>query len=158
MYPIIQDYTVLYNTQNIYSSLSCIHFVTFNVYSDVHVQYMNHHPIFILSLVLWLLQLSLSDCLSVYLSAVSPCLLLPLSFCLCFCLSVILLYPYPLHSSFCLSHSLSLVVITLLSVHVDNLPPVLLVTEEHQLKLEKEEDSKQMYHIKKRNLLLGTQT
>ena len=119
---------------------------------------MNHHPILILTIVLNCL--SLTACLS----AVSPCLSLPvflsvslflfisLSLSLSPSVSVSLsLSLIILHSSFCLSRSLSLVVITLLSVHVDNLPPVSLVKEEHQLKLEKEEDSKQMYHIKKRN-------
>ena len=137
IYPIIQDYTVLYNTQNIYSSLSCIHFVTFNFYSDVHVHESStyFHP----TVSLWLSVCLLSLPVSFY-----------LSFCLCFCLSLssyhILILYIPL----------SLVVITLLSVRVDSLPPVSLVTEENQLKLEKEEDSKQMYHIKKWNWLLGT--
>ena len=56
--------------------------------------YMNHHPILILTFVLCLFQLSLSDCLSVC------CLSLSLSFCFSLCLSLSLSVSLPHYSTF----------------------------------------------------------
>ena len=150
MYPIIQDYTVLYNTQNMYSSLSCIHFVTFNVCSDVHVNeappYFHplSYPLTSPTVSLWLLSVC---CLSLSPSSLFLSLFLSLS------LLIISLSSTFLFLSFSFSFSCSDYIV---ECACWQLTSCLVSNRRTSTKIRKKRTQKKMYHIKNRNWLLGT--